>query len=184
MKNLIIKPKYVLGKNLCLRNAAKSDSEFIFKLRGDPVKSKFLSRISDDLNQQIKWLESYESDSSQVYFIIEDRNSERFGAVRIYDQIGDSFCWGSWVLNERSPAYYAIESVLMIYSFAFELGFKRSHFDVRKKNLSVLDFHERFGATRINEDDLNYYYEILESQIKSSLNKYRRYLPSGVTIEW
>jgi RimJ/RimL family protein N-acetyltransferase len=184
MKNLIIKPKYIFGKNVFMRNANKLDAEFILKIRKNHLKGKFLSRISNDLNEQIKWLENYESDNSQVYFIIENKNSERFGTIRLYDEVGDSFCWGSWLLNENSPSVFAIESVLMIYLYAFEMGFKKSHFDVRKENASVWAFHERFGAVRVNEDHLNYYYVIMESQIKLSLNKYRKYLPEGVDIMW
>lgn len=184
MVNLIIKPKYVSGKNIFLRNANKSDAEFILKLRTDPIKGKFLSHTSSDLDQQIRWLENYEADNSQIYFIIEDKNSERFGTVRIYDQIGDSFCWGSWILNDNRPSGFAIESVLVLYSFAFKLGFKKSHFDVRKENSSVWEFHERFGATRTKEDDLNYYYEITSNKINESLDKYRKHLPEGIIIKW
>ena len=48
----------------------------------------------------------------------------------------------------------AIESALLIYDFAFfSLHYKKSHFDVRKENKKVIDFHLRFGAEIVGETD-------------------------------
>ncbi len=70
----------------------------------------------------------------------------------------------------------------MVYHFALSLGFKRSHFDVRKKNLSVCRFHERFGATKAAENEEDIFYTLSEEDINKSLLKYSKYLPDGVKI--
>lgn len=65
----------------------------------------------------------------------------------------DSFCWGSWIIKDSSPSYVAIESALCIYEFAFNtLGFRQSHFDVRKNNVKVVAFHQRCKARIVRED--------------------------------
>ena len=88
---------------------------FILQLRNDPVKGKYLSSTSSDLELQIAWLEKYAIDNSQIYFIIEDKNGERFGTIRLYDVKENSFCWGSWILREGRPSGFAMESALLVY---------------------------------------------------------------------
>jgi RimJ/RimL family protein N-acetyltransferase len=181
-KRTFIKPQKVIGADVVFRNADKDDAAFILGLRVDPVKGKYLSKTSGDLSDQIAWLEKYEKDDSQIYFIIEDKKGERFGTIRLYDVQGDSFCWGSWILKEGRPNGFAIESALMVYHFALRLGFTRSHFDVRKGNESVWKFHERFGAQRIEETEEDYLYSISKDAIQESLEKYKKRLPDGIAI--
>lgn len=179
---ILAKPKKIIGNRIVLRDASREDAAFILGLRTDPVKGKYLSATSSNLDLQISWLDKYASDTSQIYFIIEDLHGERYGTVRLYDARGDSFCWGSWILREGRPSGFALESALMVYHFALALGFTKSHFDVRKGNESVWQFHERFGAVRVGERDDDYLYHIQENDIRASLEKYRKYLPHGIKI--
>lgn len=117
-----VKPRQVIGHHLVLRDATPADAEFIVALRTDESKSRFISKTSSDVSQQVAWLEKYAQDNSQVYFIMEDREHNPVGTVRLYDQQGDSFCWGSWVIREGSPSGYAVESALMVYQFALSLA--------------------------------------------------------------
>jgi len=64
---------------------------------------------------------------------------------------------------------YAIESALLVYHFALGLGFECAHFDVRKANESVWKFHERFGALKSSETELDYFYRISNAAIRQSL---------------
>lgn len=178
------KPEKISGKNVILRNANVNDAEFILNLRTDPIKGKYLSPTSNDLNSQIKWLEKYSKDNTQIYFIIENQSGEKFGTIRIYDTKDDSFCWGSWILKDGRPSGFAIESALIIYSFALTLGFKKSHFEVKKENKSVWQFHERFGAVRVGENNEDYFYEISFTSINKSIEKYKKYLPDGVKLDF
>jgi RimJ/RimL family protein N-acetyltransferase len=181
-KVIFIKPKEIVGNNLVFRNANKEDAAFILELRTDPVKGKYISKTSTDINLQIAWLEEYEKDDTQIYFIIENKNGERLGTVRLYDIKGDSFCWGSWILKEGKPSGLAIESALMVYHYALSLGFKKSHFAVRKGNKSVWKFHENFGAQRVDEAAEDYTYNISIDAIQKSLDKHKKYLPNGIEV--
>lgn len=179
----ITQAKRIVGKTIVLRNANQEDAEFIVRVRTDQKKGRFISSTSPDVEKQREWLKSYEGSKGQAYFIIENYAGERFGTVRMYDQVGDSFCWGSWVIVDSAPAHYAIESALLLYAYALKLGFLKSHFDVRKGNSSVIKFHERFGAIRAGETELDILFEISKKEIESSIIKYKKYLPDSIEIE-
>lgn len=178
------KAKSIIGKSLRLRDAAISDAEFILSLRLDEKKSKFLSKVSSDLAAQQSWLEQYADSRDQAYFIIEYQG-ETIGTVRLYDERGDSFCWGSWILAEGRPSHAAMESALMIYAYATDhLGFTAAHFEVRKGNERVWQFHERFGAHRTSETEEDYLYQIDLPAIQSARRRYAKFLPEGVQVEF
>lgn len=184
MTIVLKKPKKVIGKNIVFRNADANDARFILDLRTNPSRNKYISHTKNDLSLQIEWLQNYANDNNQIYFIIENKAGEKFGTIRIYDNCEYSFCWGSWILKEERPSGFALESALMIYSFALDLGFQSSHFEVKKGNESVWKFHERFGAAKVNQNEDDYFYEINHDEIKKSLEKYKKYLPDGITILW
>lgn len=176
------KADIVHGKTLRFRNACREDAEFIFGLRNDPGKSRYLSATSSELDHQYAWLDAYENKTDQAYFIIEFEN-KRIGTVRLYDQQANSFCWGSWILADSRPAHAAMESALMVYSYAIsDLGFTAAHFDVRKENERVWKFHERFGAVKIAESDDDYFFSLSLDAIQTSLAKYAKFLPDAVRV--
>lgn len=177
-----IKKKDVIrGNSILFRNACEDDASFIVNIRNDEKKSRFISATSPDIQVQKQWLKDYQRSENQAYFIITNFDDEPFGTVRLYDQQGDSFCWGSWVLSSDAPSHYAIESALMVYTYALQLGLHNAHFDVRKGNNSVLKFHQRFGAVITQETDLDSFLTIDEEAILASLNKYRKFLPFGIS---
>lgn len=172
----------VVGKTLTFRNAALEDAAFILSLRTDAEKSRYLSAVSGELAEQQAWLERYAQTDDQAYFIIEYQD-EPIGTVRLYDPQGDSFCWGSWILKSSRPSQAAMESALMVYAYALDhLGFQAAHFDVRKGNERVWQFHERFGAVRTAETELDYLYRIDAVAITSSRIRYQHFLEGPVTV--
>ena len=178
----IKKATCVQGKTLKFKNATVNDAEFILSLRTDIEKSKYLSVVSNDVLAQQNWLKKYEQLTDQAYFIIHF-NDEPIGTVRLYDQQGESFSWGSWVLKNTRPSHAAMESALMVYSYGINyLKFKAAHFDVRKGNERVWQFHESFGAVRTGENDLDYLYSINEQSISESRIKYQRFLDKNVEV--
>lgn len=171
--------KIITGKNISLRLVNIEDAEFIVNLR--TKKGEFLSTTSPDISKQKEWLLLYkerEKLKEEFYFIIENQQNERIGTVRIYDFKNNiSFCWGSWIILNGSPFYYAIESALLIYEFAFYyLKFQQSHFDVRKNNHSVAKFHLRMGARIIKENEKDYFFEYNKKEYEAIKNKYIKYL--------
>lgn len=172
----------IVGRTIKLRNVKPDDAEFIVNLRTNEKKGRFISLTSQDISEQKQWIERYLSSQGQAYFIIEDFTGHPYGTVRMYDQQENSFCWGSWVISGEAPSHFAIESALLIYQYALSLGFERAHFDVRKGNFSVIKFHERFGAERTDETELDIHYSLSKEKILSALEKFKKYLPDHILI--
>jgi RimJ/RimL family protein N-acetyltransferase len=163
------------SNTLKLRLVEQSDAEFILSLRLDKRYNVFLSSITPDLESQKQWIKKYKYDEqagNQFYFIVERKDGTPCGTMRVYDVRTDSFCWGSWILNQNKTRYAALESAFLVYEFGFEhLGFEKSHFDVMKGNKGVIKFHQRMGAIQIDEDDQNLYFEITEDAVKNAKQK-------------
>lgn len=170
--------RLIRGKNINLRLALVSDAGFVCELRAQVNKTQFLSKVSNDVEAQKIWLSEYKKREKlglEYYFVIEDIYEKRLGLVRVYDLQQESFCWGSWLIKDDAPTTTAIESVLLVYGFG-KLGYKISHFDVRKGNERVIAFHKRFGATVIKEDDDSFYFTYSLMSYLKTQQKYRRYL--------
>lgn len=185
----IIKPAArLVGNKLVLRDVEPSDAAYILALRLDPAKSAYLSAVDADVDKQAAWIERYRKGSGQAYFIICARDEEGgagkpVGTVRLYNARGASFSWGSWIIEDGAPSHVAIESALIVYRYALDhLGFRDAHFEVRRDNRSVWNFHERFGARRIGEDEVEYRFELDHDAIVASLRRYARFLPAPVTV--
>ena len=168
------------GKNINLRTVTEEDAEFIYTMRQNKDKTKYLSKVIGTVESQKEWIKNYkqrEEDKKEFYFVIESKDKEKLGLLRIYDFQDKSFCWGSWLIKEDAPQSTAIESALQIYEFGFyKLKFERSHFDVRKGNDKVIAFHKRFGAKIVDEDELDYFFNFEKNDYEITKEKYKRYL--------
>ncbi|AVZ84742.1 GNAT family N-acetyltransferase [Acinetobacter sp. WCHA45] len=162
-------------KTIRLRFVEELDAEFILKLRLDSRYNKFLSNVSDDIQVQRDWIKKYkvdEGNKEQFYFIIERLDGVPCGTVRIYDLKEDSFCWGSWILNEDKTPYSAWECSYLIYKFGFEvLKCNKSHFNVMKGNEGVINFHKKMGAIEMYEDEKNLFFMITQQDVTQYFNK-------------
>ncbi|MDD3591552.1 MAG: GNAT family N-acetyltransferase [Sulfurovum sp.] len=170
----------LIGKNINMRTVALGDAEFIYAMRQNQDKTKYLSKVTGTVESQKEWIKNYkkrEKEGQEFYFVIESKNEEKLGLVRVYDFKDGSFCWGSWLIKEDAPKTTAIESALQIYEFGFyNLGFQKSHFDVRKGNDKVIAFHKRFGAKIVDKDELDYFFHFEKSVYELIKEKYKRYL--------
>ncbi|PSV46789.1 GNAT family N-acetyltransferase [Photobacterium indicum] len=168
------------SKTIKMRLVQPDDAKFIHSLRTNEKYNSHLSKITGDVNQQRKWIEKYkvlEKESKEFYFIIEKLDGMPCGTVRVYDLTDNSFCWGSWILNENKTKYSAIESALLVYKFGFDiLDYSESHFDVRKANEKVLAFHKKMGAVEYKEDSDNYYFRVSKFSIDKVRKKFSKLL--------
>jgi hypothetical protein len=167
-------------KSINLRLVEFNDAEFIVDLR--KKKGVFLNTLDPDINSQIDWIKKYkerEANNCDFYYVIESKLGKKYGLIRIYniDFNKLSFTWGSWILIDESPYNYAIESVLAIYFLAFfVLNLNICFFDVRNKNIKVIDFHTRFGAKLISQDHINVYFNYDKASFCKAVKKYHKYL--------
>ncbi len=170
----------IYGKNINMRTVVAEDAEFIYSLRQNQEKTKYLSKVTGTVESQKEWIKNYknrEEDKKEFYFVIESKDEEKLGLVRMYDFKEASFCWGSWLIKKGAPKTTAIESALQIYEFGFySLGFEKSHFDVRKGNDKVVAFHQKFGAKIVDENEQDYFFIFKKSDYDIIREKYKKYL--------
>lgn len=173
----------ISSKTISLRLAEIDDAEFIFKLRVNDKLNQHISSFDGDVNSQKEWLNNYkerEKRGDEYYYIITRNDTGlSIGTVRLYDFINnnESFCWGSWILNEDKTRSSAIESALLVYEIAFnKLGFKNCHFDVRKNNDRVIDFHIKSGAEIKNENDIDFFFVYSYESFLKFKEKYKKFL--------
>ena len=152
--------------SLEVREIKISDADYVLKLRLDDSYSKYLSKVSDDLGAQVKYINHYIEENSATrssfYFILKNSvTGKKCGTVRIYNFNKDTFEWGSWILDDNKTLYAAMETAIFIYEFAFNsLGFYKSEFEVNKNNEKVVSFHKKSGAKVVRENNINYYFRI------------------------
>lgn len=170
-------PRRVNGKTVSFRNATVDDSEYILSLRLDPKRNAYLSPAPADLETQRRYMRQ---PREGFYFIIEA--AERaIGTVRLYDAQGTSFSWGSWILRDH-PKSAALESALLVYRLGLACGFTAAHFEVRRANESVWQFHERMGAVRIAETERDVFYTLSKQAMLDAFERYGD--RSRADIEW
>lgn len=175
--------KHLKSNNLEFELVQEKDAKFILELRSNENLNKYLSKSVITEEEQKKWIQKYkkrENAKIEFYFKISEIDGEEFGFIRIYniDYKKKHFTWGSWIMKENKPIYSPLESVLLLYMYAFKrLKLEKAFFDVRKDNLNVVKFHEKFGATKISKDNLNYYFEFSKEKFDEIiLKKYKKYL--------
>lgn len=184
MKNLL------KSKNLIFKFVEEKDAEFILELRKNENLNKYIHSTDITVFQQKEWIKKYkikEKEKQEYYFRIDTIEGEKLGFVRIYaiDYDKKEFTWGSWIMKPERPKFAAIESALIIYEFAFKyLNMEKSIFDVRRKNEKVLAFHDRFGATKTGENDLDVFY-VLEKEKYFELReeRYKQFLNEDKTLK-
>ncbi len=144
-----------------VRFVVPDDAAFICALRADPNLNQHISKSSAAVEHQRTWIENYkkrEEEGEEFYFVIRHQ-AQDLGVVRMYDFRGNSFCWGSWIIQPSKPSGLVTYSAIMIYKMGFDtLGFEQSHFDVRIENEKVINFHIRSGAEPTTRDDIDQHF--------------------------
>ena len=96
----------IYGKNINMRTVTTEDAEFIYNMRQNQNKTKYLSKVTGTVESQKEWIKNYkqrEEEKKEFYFLIESKDKEKLGLVRMYDFQDESFCWGSWLIKEDAP---------------------------------------------------------------------------------
>jgi len=152
----------VEGPNLVLRLIRPEDADYVYALRTNPAYNQHLTEVRGTAEDQRRWIEEYksrEADLRELYYVIERRDGTRCGLVRLYEITGDTFTWGSWILDHNKTPKAALESAVLVYIVAFDcLRLSRAQFDVRRDNVNTLAFHKRFGATVTHETNQDVYF--------------------------
>ena len=147
-----------------LRSVEVEDAEFILSLRLNEKLGRYISPTENSIEQQENWIKKYkerEEKGLEYYFITVDDFGIKYGLNRIYDFDSNSFESGSWFFSSDAPKGYSVLSDLVGRDYGFEdLGFEYCRFNVKKKNITVVNYNLAFNADIISEDEFTYFFKI------------------------
>jgi hypothetical protein len=166
-----------------LRLVDIDDASFILSLRTNINRNKNISFVSNDLGKQIKWIEDYkvrEKRGEEYYFLVGDKDKKFYGTTRLYHFSDNIYTNGSWIFSEQTPDGLAIKGDIIGREIGFDiLGFDICHFDVRKKNKNVIKYHMGFQPKKINETELDIYFELTKASFADNKLKILKILGYG-----
>lgn len=138
------------GPLLHLREVDEDDAGEILRLRRSERVHGKLHPIVVSLERQRSWIREQRLAEGDHYFTIRRNTDLRtVGLVALYDINRERRTaeWGRWVIEAGVPA--APESALLVLTFGFEvLELQSIVTRTVATNLSVVGFHESYGATR------------------------------------
>lgn len=173
----------VQGPSLNLRLVRPDDAAYIFDLRSQPRYNQYLSPVSGDVNDQLEWIKAYkvhEQNRTQLYYVIERKDGCRCGVVRLYGITGESFTWGSWVLDDNKPSKAALESAMLSFYIGFCLMDRPlALIDVRIENVRAANLYRGFGMTEIGVDSENIYFHYHRDAFLDRLPEYIKLLEAN-----
>lgn len=179
----LLKCGSIHGKNIILRQVELKDAGFILSLRLHPIKGRFISATSSDIRMQETWIRDTLLKENEIMFIIVDKENKNLGSIRMYNSNSHSYTWGSWLMIDGLSPSIAIESIAILFSYGKSLGYQSAMLDVRKENVSVWSFHEKYtGAKLIFEDELDRYYRLGAKEIDNFLSRHRHLLTEPLKI--
>lgn len=139
----------VEGVGYRLRPVKVSDAAKIIEIRlEDMQRNRYINKISGDIAEQEKWIESYLQRDNDYYFVIENTlTGHPEGLIGIYDIADNKGEWGRWVIKKSSLA--AIESVDLIFKAAFDhIGLSEVFSRTIENNTAVVSFHDSLNEIR------------------------------------
>ncbi len=162
----------------CLfRLVVPEDASFIYKLRMDPLLSRFVSPVAGTKDDQKQWIIEYkkrEAAGEEFYIIsIDPYSGTRQGVNRLYKFGTDSFELGSWLYLPQEDISKSILGDIHAREIGYDvLGFDFCTFEVRKGNKSVIRYHNGFSPELTGADERNFYFRLSRETFNHHKNKY------------
>lgn len=148
----LLPPDYKGEKyGLSFRLVNESDASFIYRLRTDPILSKYIHDVYGGVEGQVQWIRNYKEreESGSDYYFIFYKEEIPVGLFRLYSIHGTTFTSGSWVMVPNSPMEVVLAVPLIMREIAFdELGmtFEDNYDAVHVDNKKVIKFNKMFGC--------------------------------------
>jgi hypothetical protein len=160
---------------LSLRLVNEIDAEFIIELRTNPLLSKYLNPISIRVTDQKEWIKKYKDKEKigKEYYFIFSKNEVNIGLERLYSIMDDTFTHGSLIFTPDAQFGSSILADIITREIGFEyLNIPFNLFDVRKGNISVLNYHKTFGAEQVGEDQESLFFKLHYSDFNKNKERY------------
>jgi hypothetical protein len=146
------------SQHLIFRHVGMSDASLLLKFRTSE-KAQSLNPVVASLEGQEQYLEKYWERfnlGDEIYCVIEDKTDcTPTGLVRLHSLRNDGeFNWGSFIMSEKARPALAIDAIISIYSYGFDvLGKDRcGPFPVKKDVPRVKGLHQMLGMSCIVEE--------------------------------
>ncbi len=167
----IIQQEALQGKYVNLREITLNDAAFVVALRCSP-KAKYLNPTKNDVSLQQRYIANYFHKKDEWYFIVEDKVGKALGTIRIYNVCGTRFEAGSWLMSNEANIAQSLEGEYLLKNYAYHiLGFHVNHFEVRKANKKVIQFHKAYGARIVRECEMDYFFELTKDEFDYNKHK-------------
>lgn len=137
--------KIIRGKYVDIKSLDESDAEFTLNLRKDPEMAKYLPPLNISLDQQKEWIRKQRETEGDYFWVMLDKEGNRFGTFGIYDV---NLCEpkGRSLAAKGNPLQN-IEGMYLIFKYAFEtLNVEKVLGWVYAENVRAARFAELFGA--------------------------------------
>lgn len=164
---------------LHVRLVQVKDARFILDLRTNPILSKHLHVVNNNLKEQEDWIAAYKLREQQGvdYYFIYEKDNEPIGVNRLYNIESNQATAGSWICKPGIDEILPIYTIVLLRDIMFEvLNLDVDNFDVRKGNKKVQKCHELFGAQKYDEDIENIYYKLTKEDYLKHRNKILTFL--------
>lgn len=134
----------IIGEYVKIRSIEVSDARIALDMRLDSKKSRFFSKVPDDLEREIEWIKSIRSKPDDYFFMVTDINDQPIGNVGIYEIQGESAHIGR-ILNFGN-AIQSFEMYMLTIRFAFDtLRLKNLWGDTDIENTTAIRYTKMFG---------------------------------------
>ena len=136
---------------LTYRFVNEGDAEFVYKLRTDPILSKYIHDVQGGIEGQIQWIRNYKKREAEgdEYYLIFFKDGKPVGLNRLYSFHDTTYTGGSWVMVPNSPMEVVLAVPLIIREIAFEelgMTFEDNYDATHVDNKKVIKFNKMFGC--------------------------------------
>lgn len=137
----------IVGKTVRLRSVTEDDAEVTLRMRMDPEKSRYIHKVSGDVENQRAFIRSQMTKEGDYLFLVESLDGRPIGMKGVYDfdpetntvETGRFISFGSQIQS--------IEALLLSFDFAFDvLGVDEIRMSVLSDNTNMKGVQERFGV--------------------------------------
>ncbi|MBQ9664112.1 MAG: GNAT family N-acetyltransferase [Oscillospiraceae bacterium] len=136
------------GFGVRLRSLEEGDAAFLFKLRTDRERTRFVHAIEGTVDDQRLYIQKQRAREGDYYFLAEDLNGEPFGALAYYNLVDKNGETGRMVLNGTFAQN--CDAILQLRRFAFEIiGAEYVRCTVVNGNKPVLAQIKRMGGEQV-----------------------------------
>ena len=166
------------GKIINLRLVEEADASFIISIRSSAAENGFLSTIDPSEDCQKNWIRTYkerEAAGLEYYYVITTKDQIPCGTARLYDIDNNTCNFGSFVLGQNKPHRAALDSIVAIFSFAFNvLKLKHCEIKVSRFNDHAFSFYKRFGMQETKREEGEIYLVYRKDTFIKNFNIYNQ----------